>query len=134
MFDHINKQTGLIKYLGIDWGEKRIGLAVADNETRIAVPLFVVKDIKGLAKVIVVEDIILLVLGKPSKLDGSAELGKKFLIFQEQLEKNYPGQIVLFDERMTTKAAQALAGDKKTKAPKDAIAAMIILQDYLDAN
>jgi RNase H-fold protein (predicted Holliday junction resolvase) len=41
--------------------------------------------------------------------------------------------IKLYDERLTSKAADKLSGDKKTKAKRDEIAAMIILQNYLDS-
>jgi RNase H-fold protein (predicted Holliday junction resolvase) len=55
-----------------------------------------------------------------------------FLEFQKKLEEKTSIEIELLDERLSSKAADALPGDKKNKASRDALAAMLILQDYLD--
>lgn len=121
-------------YLGIDWGEKRIGLALADGETRLAIPLSSVSSLKGLKEVILTEAPFVLVLGKPIKMSGESEkINPLFLNFLLKLKEEFPNKrIELVDERLTSKQADALPGEKKDKASRDEVAAMIILQSYLD--
>ena len=122
------------KYLGIDWGSKRIGLAIGDDETKMAVPLVIVKDIDEILQVIDSEDIEVIVLGKPLSI-ANHELkitNESFNIFVDELKDKIKIPIEMIDERLSSKAADALVGDKKTKAPRDTIAAMLILQNYLD--
>jgi len=125
----------LIKiYLGIDWGEKRIGLALADSETKLATPFKTVWDVKEVIKLIKDEEIDVLVVGKPNSIVNyelsitNGEYNK----FVADLKSKINIPVELVDERLTSKAADALAGDKKTKSSRDEIAAMIILQSYLD--
>ena len=122
-----------IKYLGIDWGEKRIGLAIGDSETRTAIPHKIVEDIDNIVEIINKEEINKIIIGLPIKMDEkksiSYEKAKKFI---NQLKNKIRIPIETVDERLTSKAADALVGDKKTKAEKDAISAMFILQSYLD--
>ncbi|PIV51889.1 Holliday junction resolvase RuvX [Candidatus Falkowbacteria bacterium CG_4_10_14_0_2_um_filter_36_22] len=123
----------LIKYLGIDWGKARIGLAVGDNVVKIATPLKVVGSIGGILQVIKEEEINKIILGMPIKMQKSKiKMQNEFINFLRIIKNKVNIPIHLFDERLTSKAADALAGDKKTKAPRDALAAMIILQSYLD--
>ena len=123
----------LTKYLGIDWGEKRIGLATADSETRIAVPYKVVAALGDIVEIINKEDINKLVVGEPiTKSGDNSNLRLEFQNFVEKIKKKSGLRVELVDERLTSKAADALPGNKKTKAPRDAIAAMLILQTYLD--
>ena len=122
-----------MKYLGIDWGEKRIGLALADGETKLATPFKTVADIDELAAAIKAEEISLVVLGKPYQIsDTELPISKQFEDFFRELKSKINIPIELIDERLSSKAADALIGDKKTKANRDEIAAMIILQSYLD--
>lgn len=122
-----------IKYLGIDWGEKRIGLAIGDSETRIVVPFKVVNNIDEIIKIVKKESIAVIIVGKPLKMrDNKYELHDKFLTFIKELRASMSIPIKTIDERLSSKAADALIGDKKTKAARDAVAAMLILQNYLD--
>jgi len=126
----------LKNYLGIDWGEKRIGLALADSEIKIAVPFKTVSSINEVVEVIKEEEIDMAVIGKPISIMNQ-ELritNQKYNNFVSKLEKEIKVPIKFIDERLSSKAADALSGDKKTKASRDAIAAMIILQAYLDKN
>ena len=121
------------KYLGIDWGEKRIGLAVGDSETKIAIPFKTVKNIEEVLQVIVDEEINIIIVGKPLsivnyKLQITNEKYNKFI---KDLKDKSNLQIELIDERLSSKAADALIGDKKVKAKRDEVAAMLILQLYL---
>jgi len=124
----------MIKYLGIDWGEKRIGLALADSETKIATPFKVVISEGEILKVVNEEKINEVVIGEPKGIKNQ-ELGirnEKYANFIEELEKKINLPIKLVDERLSSKAANALSGNKKVKAKRDAVAAMLILQTYLD--
>jgi len=122
-----------IKYLGIDYGEKRIGLALADSETKIATPFKVVSSPEEIAKIVVDEVIDMLIVGKPYQISNSQfPIAKQFTNFINDLKTKIKIPIEFIDERLSSKAADARSGNRKTKAPRDAVAAMIILQSYLD--
>lgn len=123
-------------FLGIDWGERRIGLALADGETKIATPFKTVSDLKELLAVISEEMVDVLVVGKPMKMRGEQDgLNPDFLSFLERLKAALPDiAIELVDERLTSQQADKLPGDKRTKAGRDEMAAMIILQNHIDKN
>ena len=122
------------KYLGIDWGEARIGLALGDNVLRIATPHKVVANLAEVLDEIKNEDIDEIVLGHPRSLgEGEERFHKDYIAFSEELKKVTDRKVNSFDERLSSKAADALIGDRKTKAPRDAVAAMVILQSYLDS-
>ena len=121
------------KYLGIDWGEKRIGLALGDSETKIATPFKTVENVDEVALVVESEEIDAVVVGKPYQINNlQLPISKQFENFFNELKNNLKISVELVDERLSSKAADALAGDKKTKASRDEIAAMLILQSYLD--
>src|SRR3989339_472923 len=120
------------KYLGIDWGEKRIGLAIGERGSNMAIPFDVVGDINSLMKVIKNENINRLIIGNPIKMSGEKNTTKEFEIFIKKLKSILDIPMEFVDERLTSKEADALIGDKRTKAPRDSIAAMLILQQYLD--
>ncbi|HNX10876.1 MAG TPA: Holliday junction resolvase RuvX [bacterium] len=120
-----------IKYLGVDWGEKRIGLALADSETGLALPFKVVDSLFAVLEVINSEGIDEIVLGEPKKMSG-AEANPDFLAFRKKLEAEAGVKVNLADERLSSLAADALVGEKEDKAERDAVAAMLILQNYLD--
>ncbi|MCK5211607.1 Holliday junction resolvase RuvX [Candidatus Parcubacteria bacterium] len=121
------------KYLGLDWGEARIGLAIGESESKTAVPLDTVLTFEEVFQIIKDEEIDELVVGQPVKMSGDKiNLNKEYIGFVEILKNKINIPIHFVDERLTSKAADSLAGDKKTKAGRDAIAAMLILQSYLD--
>ncbi len=123
----------LIKYLGIDWGKARLGLALADSETKIATPFKVVKDLNEIMEAIKDEEIDVVVVGKPYQISNiDYPISIQFINFISILKKKANLPIKLVDERLSSKAADQLAGNKKTKASRDAVAAMLILQSYLD--
>ncbi|MDO8667598.1 MAG: Holliday junction resolvase RuvX [bacterium] len=123
-----------MNYLGIDWGEVRIGLALADGETKMATPFKTVKDVLEVAQIVESEAIDTVVLGKPVSMMNyePLTLNEKYNKFIDELKSKIKIPLELIDERLSSKAADALAGTKKTKASRDEIAAMIILQSYLD--
>ena len=123
----------LVKCLGIDWGEARIGLALADSETKLATPFLVVSSLDEVLKAIKEEEVDLVVVGLPLKMSDSKEkVDSKFSEFLDLLKSKLSISVETFDERLSSKAVDSLAGDKKIKADRDAVAAMLILQGYLD--
>ncbi len=122
-----------MKYLGVDWGEKRIGLAIGESETKIASPFKVAGSLDEVRQIIKEEKVERVIVGKPVKLSGdTSKLPGGFNSFVDTLKNIKSVKVELIDERLTSKAADALQGTKKTKAPRDTIAAMLILQSYLD--
>jgi len=127
-----NKLTKI--YLGVDWGEVRIGLALGDSETKIATPFRTVANVDEVAHAAASEGIDVIIVGKPTSITNY-ELritNEKYNNFLRDLKNKITVPVELVDERLSSKAADALAGDKKTKASRDEIAAMLILQSYLD--
>ena len=123
----------MLKYLGIDWGEKRIGLASGDSETCLALPFKTVANLTDLLRVIDEEDVDELVLGVPFKMSRPEDsLNSDFSYFYEKLASKSHLLIHQMDERLSSLGADALIGNKKTKAGRDEIAAALILQTYLD--
>lgn len=121
------------KYLGVDWGGARIGLALGDSEVKLASPFKTVGSLEELFDIIKDEEIDVIVLGKPVKMSGQSEdLTEEFENFLEDLQEEIKIPIELIDERLSSQAADSLVGDKKTKAQRDEVAAMLILQSYLD--
>lgn len=126
----------MIKYLGIDYGTKRIGLAIGDSDSRTAVIFGTINEAREIKKIVEQEDISAVVIGAPySIIDVRRELPENFQKFLAELKMVLPGtEIILEDERLSSKYADSLTGDKKTKASRDEIAAVSILQGYLDRN
>lgn len=121
------------KYLGIDWGEKRIGLATAEEETSLALPLGTVANLTGLLQTISEEEITTIVIGRPYKIGGlDIKLSPDYLKFLELLTSQITIPIHEIDERFSSKEADAMGGPKNMRAGRDEIAAALILQSYLD--
>jgi putative Holliday junction resolvase len=131
------------KILGIDYGEKRIGLAIADATLKIAHPHSVIasgeKAADEIARLIRDEGIITAVLGLPRSLSG--EEGPQAAIvrrFGEAVAKAAGIEIVFQDERFSSKIAEdiLIKMDKSRSRRRDiadAHQAAVILQTYLDS-
>jgi len=122
----------MINYLGIDWGEKRIGLATADDELNLSLPFKTVFNLTEVLNVIKEEGIDVVVIGAPRKMNGEMANNPAWLRFVEQLKIQTDKKIELCDERLSSLAADALGGKDKETASRDEKAAAIILQSYLD--
>jgi len=123
------------KYLGIDYGTKRIGLSIGDGDTKTAVVFNTVNNIDEVIKIVKAEEIDIVIVGKPySVANYEHELPENFKKFINELQKKLPDNIIVDfqDERLSSKYADSLSGSKKTKASRDEIAAMSILQNYFD--
>jgi putative Holliday junction resolvase len=131
-----------MRIIGLDHGEKRIGVAVSDPLGLTAQPIAVIEpdQIIEELKMIIQEygDVEEIVVGLPKKLSG--ELGpqaEKVLKFIEDLKDNLQVKVTAWDERLTTAAAERSmidAGLSRSKRKKiiDKSAAALILQSYLD--
>jgi len=132
------------RILGIDWGEKRIGLALSDPLGIIATSLATVEKKEGfdltnyLKQLISEQEIAKIILGFPKNMDGSVgPKAEEVLAFKATLEKEINLPIILWDERLTTVSAQRSLREAEVKMKKgkkflDKIAAVLILQNYLD--
>ncbi|MEI8360902.1 MAG: Holliday junction resolvase RuvX [bacterium] len=122
-----------MNYLGIDFGTVRIGLAIGNDVIKIAMPFSVVENLEKVLEVIKTEGIDKLIIGVPFTMQSeSGKMQKQVADFIRELKEVTDLPIIEIDERLSSKAADALVGDKKTKAGRDALAAMLILQNYLD--
>lgn len=128
-----------MKYLGIDYGLKRTGLAVSDEDGRIAVlkkTLYadaqqdVISAIKGIVDS---DEIDHVVVGLPKNMDNeSTEMTEQVERFVEKLRNHVNVPVQTVDERLTTEMAnRLLRGVDKEK--RDQVAAQILLQNYLDS-
>lgn len=121
------------KYLGIDWGEKRIGLALAEEEVKIANPWKTVSTINEVLGAIKQEEIDVVVIGVPYKIHGrDKEVNADFQEFLQELRDKTEAEVVTADERLSSKSADSLDKGGHGKTERDAVAAMVILQEYLD--
>ena len=133
--------------LGIDLGERRIGVAVSDSEGRVATPLTVIKrsgsrsrDHQKIAELVDEYETGVVVVGLPLSLDGGT--GPAALSAERearQLETALGVPVLTHDERLTTVIAeQALAesglSGKARRRRVDMVAASVILQGWLDSS
>lgn len=136
-----------MRYLSIDLGDKRTGIALGDDETTLVSPTDVITVprskidllMQALLKVIQEQKPHALVIGLPLNMDGTeGSAAKSARAFGELLTKHTPLPIHFQDERLTSFAAdQSMAQTGRThkqkKELRDALAAAEILRDYFDA-
>ena len=133
-----------MRYLAIDYGTKRTGLAICDRAETIASPLMVIQGqkelVKKISEVVEAENVEAVVLGLPLNMDGSegpqAELALKF---GKQLQNRLKIPVLLHDERLSSfgaaeKLNSANYTRKKKKKRLDAVAAAEILASFLQQN
>jgi putative holliday junction resolvase len=130
------------RILGVDFGRARIGIAVSDELGLLAHPVKTIPASRDAAKrideIVREKDVERVVIGLPRHMNGSVgEAAGEVLAFAEQLRKLLPCEVVTWDERLTTVAAnRALReGGQKTRTSRsfvDQVAAQMILQGYLD--
>jgi putative Holliday junction resolvase len=128
-----------MKFLGLDWGKAKIGIALGDDETKIASPIMILnfhnlsEVEKKLSILIIDEQIGAFVVGKPLSLAGEESFSQSFNQFVEIIE-SFGLPVFFEDERMSTKYAAVLKRDFKgcKKVGDDDLAATAILQSYFD--
>lgn len=133
-----------MKIMAVDLGKARTGLAVCDEGEMLASPLTVLpsynreKLLEQITNLTNEHKIELLVVGLPLNMDGSeGESAQNALAFAEELGQRTGLPVEMKDERGTTITAHNYLNKtdtrgKKRKAVVDAVAATIILQDFLD--
>lgn len=131
-----------MRILGIDYGTKRIGLALSDELGYTAQPLpFVEADkFQQIAEIVKQRDVTKIVVGLPRNMDGtygaSADAARQLI---EKLKPLVTIPIVTWDERLTTSQANRVMTETNTSRAKrkekvDSMAAQLLLQSYMEAN
>ncbi len=130
------------RILGVDFGRARIGIAVSDELGMLAHPVETIPARENAAKrideIVREKNVERVVIGLPRHMNGSmGEAAGDVLAFAEKLRQLVPCEVVVWDERLTTIAAnRALReGGQKTRNSRsfvDQVAAQMILQGYLD--
>lgn len=132
------------RYLGIDPGDARVGVAISDELGMLAHPLETIPvastdPIARIAALAADKGVAGIVVGVPRNMDGTfgpaAEKSKAFI---EKLKERVTCRVIPWDERLTTVAAQRALREagrnaKKQRAVIDQAAAQILLQGWLDA-
>ena len=133
-----------MRSLGLDIGDKRIGVALSDPDGLLASPFTIINrreetaDIKAITDIISQHQVEQIIVGLPRSMDGSiGKQAEKVKDFTQKLCRHTEVPVEFRDERLTTVLAKRLMRAAKTKksrekAQDDAIAAAIILQGYLD--
>ncbi len=134
-----------MRYMGLDLGEKTIGVAISDPLGLIAQGITTIRrtdleqdlgELNRLVKDYLVEQI---VLGFPKNMNGTVgPQGERVLEFKKLLEAKFGLEIFLQDERLSTMEVERVligANVKRAKRKKviDKMAAVVILQGYLDS-
>ena len=124
----------MARTLAIDFGEKRIGLALSDESNTIAFEyeIWAANDFfKKINQLVTEKEVETVVLGYPLNVSGKeTEKTKEVLEFKQQLEKHLLSiPVVLLDERFSSQMASKLSG---RKTGIDGLAAQIFLQNYLN--
>ncbi len=136
----------MARIIGLDLGQKRIGVAVSDETKTIstAIDTLLVSSIKDSVKKI--KEMVIayaadeIVIGLPLNMNGSmGPQADKVIAFANKLGESVSCKISTFDERLTTAQGEAILisadmSRKKRKQSIDRLAAQIILQAYLDCS
>ncbi len=132
------------RMLGLDVGERRIGVALSDPEGILASPLMVINrtrdkaDIEAILGLVRQHEVTRVVVGLPRSMDGSiGQQAERVQNFIGMLSEFLEIPLETWDERLSTLAAERLMADAglkrgKRKEQRDALAAALVLQGYLD--
>ncbi len=136
----------MARILGIDWGERRVGIALSDESRTIASPHSVLvrspsinKDLGRIVGLVIEHDVERVVVGIPVRMDGTqGPAADKVVEIVGKLRNLLDVPVVTWDERLSTAEAQKvlIGGDvsrRKRKDVVDRVAAALILQTYLDS-
>lgn len=135
-----------MRYLGLDFGTKTIGISISDRTNLIASSYKLIEYknndyttvIEELSNIIKLNSITTLILGLPKNMNNSmGERATETIKFKDYIKKELNIDVILEDERLTTKEAhktliEANMSRKKRKKNVDKVAASFILQNYLD--
>jgi putative Holliday junction resolvase len=133
-----------MRFMGLDFGDKRIGIAVSDDQGQIAMPKDTlqrsgkVKYIERLAELADQENVGEILVGMPVSMDGShGPQAQKVMRFVQRLRQRVEIPVVVWDERLTTVAAERILIEGNLSRSRrrrviDKVAAAYLLQSYLD--
>ena len=137
-----------MRIMGLDFGSKTVGVAVSDSLFMTAQGLEIIRrkeenklrrTCQRIEELVREYEITSIILGYPKNMDDSVgERGKKTREFRELLKRRTGLSVILWDERLTTAAADKVLIEsgvrrENRKSYIDQIAAVLILQGYLDA-
>lgn len=134
-----------MKILGLDYGDRRIGVSISDDLGFTAQGLEVIErrkegmDMRRIAELVQQYNVEEIVVGLPKNMNGTiGSRGELCQAFAEELKTNLQLPVHLWDERLTTVSAQrtlieADVSRKKRKGVVDKLAAALILQNYMDS-
>lgn len=133
------------RILAVDWGERRVGVALSDLSRSLASPLPTIytssesETIRAVVEIVTREEVIEVVVGLPLNMDGSrGEAAARAESLAHRLEQEIEVPVVMWDERLTSAQARRLSNEVgarigRRKGLVDARAAELLLQSYLDA-
>jgi len=132
----------MTRLLALDFGLKRIGVALGDTDSGIAFPREVLLQsdslIDEILQMVDQESVSVILIGNPLKRDGQpGDIDEALQAFAQQLQQQFSGEIIFVDERFTSKMATQRLHDidlseKQQRGMKDSLAAQIMLQEWLD--
>jgi putative holliday junction resolvase len=137
-------RSSITRSLGLDIGDRRIGIALSDPLGILASPFTVLEsqdeitDIKAILDITGKYSVEKIIVGLPQSMDGSiGAQAEKVKTWVDHFVKHTTIPVEFRDERLTTVSAKRLSQDARVKKTKkkieyDAMAAAIILQGYLD--
>jgi putative holliday junction resolvase len=131
------------RILGLDYGRKRIGLAVSDELRLTAQPLQTLarknraEDVRRLRDICREQGVARIIVGHPVHITGEAgEMAEEAARFAGRLRKELGIEVELLDERLTSWEAKQTVGGTRARgrdgAPIDDVAAAILLREYLE--
>lgn len=131
----------------IDFGMKRIGIALSDERQTIALPYIQVEGGKKAVENVIkalqpkMKELLKILVGNPLSLKGEeSSMGKVVFQFAKALEEKSKIEVELFDERLSSKQAERILSDELGLSRKERVksldmsAACLLLQSYLDKN
>ncbi|MCD6420294.1 MAG: Holliday junction resolvase RuvX [Synergistetes bacterium] len=129
------------RLLGIDWGEKRVGLALSDIGKVFAQPFLTLNNdenlLEKLQKVCVDKGVERIVVGLPVRTDGRIGRSEEIVReFARELEEKTGLTVILWDERFSSVVASYYTSSLKeidSRKIKDKVEASVILQSYLES-
>lgn len=130
------------RILGLDIGDRRIGVALSDPQGILASPLTIIHrqddraDIEAILNIISQNQVGRIIVGLPLSMNGSiGQQAEKVKAFVQELRKHTEVPVEFRDERLSTVSARRLmrsAGKARKTGHDDAMAAALVLQGYLD--
>jgi putative Holliday junction resolvase len=131
-----------MRKIGLDVGDKRIGVAISDALGLTAQGINTINrkgSIEALKKIMEEYEVDSIIVGIPKMLNGTIGVqGEKVMGYANELKEAIHLPVILWDERLSTLAAErvlleANLGRKKRKSLRDKVSAIVILQNYLDS-